>query len=632
MTGGDAPRRMIPRYESFPQDGALHWLRWLDGVDVRGHGSGRPAIHAHLSPLPDPGGNLRLPKMSEVAGSGAGHVGCAVPVASLPGLRLGAVFKDGVEVGSLAMARRTFAFDRPSCKDALVRCDDPNPAPKPEWWRFAWTVLPARAYALGQLRNGLCLLLRDRTRQLVIPASEVFRTFCAPEPALAEALLSGPWDDVRDHVVNPSWTEDLGDLWEIGLRTGLTRSSALPAAAFELSSYGRSVAGLVHASLVGPLARKVDLRAAIPYEWDAITLKVEGVEYPEEHGSRLGLDRFLCLRITGVEWRRPLRGLPPVIAYRLDNNNTTRRPDPPTPEEGGHPVPKASAPPSDDPSGTVPVNVAVPASAGVESLSVAASPLLAFVGGPLVERMVLVEPEGPPRPPRRTVTGDTVDHASPTRPGPGSGGAAPLRQVAGQGPSTSAFAELASALDALVDDRSIQEWSPTKPVNARWDVRDGFHAWFFPGHAGGRRIAWAYVAGTRRRTALVCRVAIGSRVLHLLEIERRVGAAGPSTEGFNMLLVEAPDDELEAVIASLFRIASGHRGVWPDDAAWRTFRDASGGGGIPISRRRHDYVGTGKQSPTQVTGQRLDDASLLRWMSRFLSANPSERADPPARA
>ena len=350
---------------------------------------------------------------------------------------------------------------------------------------------------------------------------------------------------------------------EIGLRTGLTGRSALPTAAFELSGHGRSVAGLIHAPLVGPLGGMGDLRAAIPYEWDAITLEVEGVEYPEEHGSRLGLDRFLCLRITGVEWRRPLRGLPRVIAYRLDNHNTTRRPDPIPPEEGVRPAPTATAPPSDDPSGTVPVNASVAASSGVEPLSIAASSLPAFVGGPLVERMVLVEPEGPPRPPRRTFTVEPADHASPTRSGPGTGGAAPLRQVAGPGPSISAFADLADALDALVDVGSIRAWSPITPANVRWDVRDGFHAWFFPGHAGGRRIAWAYVAGTRRRTALVCRVAMGDRVLHLVEIERRPAAEGGSTEGFNMLSLVAVEPSLEPAVSRLLDITARGRGVWP---------------------------------------------------------------------
>ncbi len=46
-----------------------------------------------------------------------------------------------------------------------------------------------------------------------------------------------------------------------------------------------------------------DLKADIPYERRAIELDVEGVPFPSEREARLGLDRFLCLRIVGVSGR-----------------------------------------------------------------------------------------------------------------------------------------------------------------------------------------------------------------------------------------------------------------------------------------------------------------------------------------
>ncbi len=638
MTEGAVRAQVVSRQESFPRDGAFYWLRWLDDVDVRGHGSGRPSLHAHLSPLSDFRAGGRLPHVSAVAGPGTAAVRCAVPVASLPELRLGAVFKDGVEVGALEMTSRKFAFDRPSCKDALVRCGDTNPAQKPDWWQSPWTILPARAYALGQRRNAFCLLLRDRVRQLVVPASEVFRVFCAPEAMLAEALLSGPWADIRFNIVNLSWTRGLDDRWEVGLRTGLTARSALPAAAFELSEYGRSVASLIHAPLVSPMARTSDLQAAIPYEWDAITLDVEGVAFPGEHGSKLGLDRFLCLRIAGVEWRKPLRDVPPEISYRLDNNNVTRHPPAPGVEdeerEEERRVPRASAPPPDDVTGAVPVHPAQPASAGVEPLSVAVPPVPAFIGGPRVERMALAEPEGPSRPPRKSFPTGAADHASPTRPGPGVRGAAPLRPAASPEPSISAFAELADALDGLVDDGRLRDWLPTRPLNHRWDIRDGFHAWCFP--AGGvpklsasrrgnpgtavlGRVAWPYVAGTRIRTALVCRISVGDRIMHLIETERRPALTDKVMEGFSMLLLEAVEPDLESAVGRLLDIAARGRGVWPDAAAWTAACTASSEGMVRIARHRHEYLAAFVNEKDERVPRRLDGEFLFRWMTSFLA-------------
>ena len=54
-----------------------------------------------------------------------------------------------------------------------------------------------------------------------------------------------------------------------------------------------------------------------------------------------------------------------------------------------------------------------PASTGVDPLFSTAAPSPAFVGGPLLLRLALVEPTGPPRPPVRIIRTDPAEHASP---------------------------------------------------------------------------------------------------------------------------------------------------------------------------------------------------------------------------
>ncbi len=613
-------RNITPDYECFPHDGVSYWLRWLDRVDVRGNGSGHPTFHAYLSPLSFAD---RLPSLGEVADTEIGYKRCAVQVASLPDLQLGRVYRNGAAVGSLSMVPRTFAFQRPACTSALMRCDDSSPMAKPHWWKYKWSVLPANAYALGERSSAWCLVLRDDVRQLIIPASEIFRVFCAPESLLAEALLSGPWSEVRDRIVNSSWTELHPESWQIGLRTGLTGASALPAAAFDFSDYGRAVAGLIYAQLLGTSGGLADLKADIPYEWRAIELDVEGVPFPSEREARLGLDRFLCLRIVGVKWPGPLIGLPSEVVYRLDNYSVERDLEPP-PAEDAQPIPRASAPLPDDIRGTVPVAPSIPAVGGIAPVSAMVPPTPTFVGGPVVVRLALAESTAPRRPRRRTIPIDPADHSSPTRSGPGARDAAPLRHVGEPEASVTGFTELADALDGLVDDGSIQDWWPTKPDDDMWNVCDGFHAWCFPGRTE-RRIAWAYVAGSRRRTALVCRIAVDGRVLHLLEIERWTRTTAGSPRGFSMLLLEAAEPDMQQAVACLLRIAADRRGVWPDDATWETARAAIRLGAVPIMRRRHDYLETTRDPADQTAPRRLDAALLIRWMRLFMAADPIGR-------
>lgn len=622
MNDSGSPRQVATRYESFPQDGRLYWLRWLDGVDVRGHGSGSPVIHACLSLLPDPPKGRHMSTLQEAAVMNT-PTPCPVHVASLPDLPLGAVFKDGVCVDALKMVRRTFAFDRSTCTSMLLRCNDESSAPRPVWWKTNWSVLPVRAYALGGWRSSFCLVLQQGTRQLIVPASEVFRVFCAPESRLAEALLSGPWKDVRDRIINPSWTEECADHWDIGLRTGLTERSALPAAAFELTDYGGSVAGMIHSQLVGSSAGRRDLKADIPYEWDAIGMDVEGVVFPAEIQDDLGLDRFLCLRIVGVRWPKPLRGLPSGLVYRLDNNNTVRSPDTPPPitEERKWPG-RAPAPLPDDVDGTVPIPPNAGASKNVERVVSLVQPPPPMVGGPAVTRMELEESKEPPRERGRGPPGDPARHASPTREGSGGKGAAPLSHVPGSGTTPTGFGEIAATLDRLFAAKSIDGWDSLAPEDDKAAFREGFSAWCFPGFDDKRRIAWAYTELSRRRTALVARIRIGDHILHLLEIERRLRPDGTISEGFNMLLLRAAEADVQRAVALLLRLAGSNRGVWPDDTGWSTSWLATGGGAASIARHRHDYV----EMPEEPGSRRLDSTLLLQWLERNSIKKPKQKS------
>ena len=545
-------------HEGFPSEAeGYHWLRWIDGVDVRGRATGSPLVHVHLSSAQGRPGSASPPGLLDLAHAG-GSRAVAVHAATLPLLRLGTVFSAGVAQAPLRMATRSFAFEAGATTTALLRAFDPCALPRPDWWESPWVVLPRRVYPLGDgMDQARCLVLTTGATQVVVPASEAFRVFCAPEPLLAQTLLSGPWELVGDRVVNGSWTERLDDRWEIGLRSGCTGASALPAAAFELTELGRGVASGIHAALIGRGAGWRFLRPAIPYGWTAMELDVAGLTFPPRYARDRGFDRFLALRIEAVRWPALLHGMPARIVYRLDNYNTVRVAPEPGTEAPVRRVPTYGAPVPDDITGAVPLTPDFAPSPSADSVVVAFT-VTAMAGGPAVERMSLeetVEVEG-------TGTGSfdagELPFASAGRTGGGSSPAAPLRPRPDDGArSVPAFGEITHALDALGRDGRILSWSTVVPIDDKSAVRGGRPAWLFPGWRDGRRNAWSYLPDGRRRSALVATVGLPLGDLHLIEIERRA-----SGEAFSLLLLQAYPDDLQRAVSALLAASAAVDGVW----------------------------------------------------------------------
>jgi hypothetical protein len=601
-TSGPGPEGV--GHEGFPAAGeGLHWLRWIDGVDLRGRGTGSPTVHAYLSPLPPGPRGAPLPPVRSLAAE-RGARPYAVHAGTLPLLRLGTVFEAGVAIGSLPTTPRTFAFKRSKVEVARRRRFDESPAEKPPWWKYAFATLPQRAYALEGVGDGHCLVLTAGTTQLILPASEVFRVFLAPEPRMADALLSGPWEIVGRRVVNESWTERLPDHWEIGLRTGFTGASALPAAAIELTGHGRAVADLVHAAVVRSRAPLRSLEADIPYEWTVMELDVEGLRFPEQIGRDIGLDRFIALRIVAVRWPLPPRGLPARLTYRLDNYNVEHA-DPTTPEGRGPSVPRYGAPSPAGTGGDVPLTpdqAPTPLAASF-AIDLAITPIL---GGPVLERMALtglLEVQGPRR---RTHDAGMLPSVSTGRGTFRGTGAAPVRTVADdEAAATGTQWALAAALDELVGvDPGMVEWLPLAPVDDRFEVRGSVPVWLVPGWLDRRRRAWSYLSGGRRRSVLVAAVTTRAGLVHVIDVERRRHADGRDRDATSLLLMEpVPGEEQAAVTAALRGLAEAG-GSWPNTVP----------GTRAHARRPHPF--TDAVSPG---GRRLDAGRLLAMLGRFLA-------------
>ena len=544
MQGEPRPIRIPVKHVGYPMDGHLRWVRWIDKV-VAGAGTGSPYVHVLLSRPLDGGDPVRPPTPAQAISAEGDDVGTLVRVhvGDMPALSPGLLVRDGKRVGWLDMEERTFAFDRNTASDPMARWRE-SPAEKPTFWSpdISWTVLPTSNYPLGgRLRHARCVVVHDGARHLVLPCSEVFRFFYAPETRVADALLRAPFGSVKDRVLNPEWTGPRSDgSFQVGLRSGLTGRSAASLANLVLG--GRAAADQLRLMAM-PGGRKdpVDveeaeeagvIEAGIPYDWTRMHIRVRGLQIYPELRRRGKLDKFLAMVIVGVAWPVLPRGVPSQVHYRLDNNNVLPGgdgppPDPPRPV-GPRGVPVATE------GGDIEETADDPPGIGTEATFVAV-PTALVEGGPEVVRM----PPGAGRLPRRSQVvafPEDVDRASSAERQTGSAGVGALRYVqgdSGEEDGAPRFAALANRLGELRAERLIESWTPLDPGDAMRAVREGMPVWPFPGldpERTGRNKAllWSSLfAGVRcARTALVAEISVEGRTAYWLEIELRADERG----------------------------------------------------------------------------------------------------------
>lgn len=529
------------KHVGYPQDGHLRWVRWIDKV-VAGSGTGSPYAHVLLSQPLDSGDPARPLTPEQAIFAGRDDVGTLVPVhvGDMPALSPGLLVRDGKRVGWLDMEERTFDFDRNTASDPIARWRE-SPAEKPAFWSsdIPWTVLPTSNYPLsGSLKHSCCVVIHDGACQLVLPCSEVFRFFYAPETRVADVLLRAPFDTVKDRVLNPEWTGPRSDgSFQVGLRSGLTGRSAASLANLALG--GRAAAGQLRLMMM-PGGREAPtdpeeagvIEVGIPYDWTRMHIRVRGLQIYPELRRRGTLDKFLGMVIVGVAWPVLPRGVPSQVHYRLDNNNVAPDgdgppPDPPRPV-GPRGVPVAAE------GGDLQETAADPPGIGTETTFVAV-PTALVEGGLEVVRM----PPEVCRLPRRSqvvTSPEDVDRVSSAEQQSGSPGVGTLRYVqgeAGEEDGAPRFAALAERLEELRAERLIESWTPLDPGGAMRAVREGMPVWPFPGFdpARGmtrRALPWSSLfPGIHcARTALVAEISVEGRTAHWLEIELRAGEAG----------------------------------------------------------------------------------------------------------
>ncbi|MBB2201644.1 hypothetical protein [Gluconacetobacter tumulisoli] len=535
------------RYDGFPMDGRHRWLRWIDGLDLHGP-TGSPTIKAHLVTLPDAPNPENLLTLAVVAASGAPITRHEVVVGSLPALRLGMVFLDGEHVGDLRMERFERRSLGPSRDAELIAAN--SPVETPEWASVRWTVLPTTSYPLGNVRNSFCLRLVYGGCEVIIPASEVFRVFCAPERLLANVILSGEWKDVAGKLLNESFCEKTPTEWRVGLRTGLTGASAAVLAAYRWTDAGAAVRNQLRSGL---LQNDHRLQAMIPYGFEGIELSGEGLKLSNREGtSRFLMLRISAVRITGLhEMRVPVR-------FRLDNYTVKRSSD----REMKDRTPFVQTAPIVEESTSEPIALSIaepPSSAAIERQSPCEA--AAIEGLPEVSRLPLDPPMRPEAERRRRLTvleptnvGSTAMHQRGHRP---VGSFAHLPEVR----ASLGFDAVGTVLNELLRTRDITSWMPVIPLDRPWRTVSGLEAWDLPAEIKAKRAAFSFLRDGNRRTCLVIEITLGQEKVFWLELERRL-PVGKHSDGFCYLLLKVRPDYLEDAIGRLLMSAVKEKGVW----------------------------------------------------------------------
>lgn len=592
---GPGDPRPVPigvQHTGYPQDGFLRWVRWIDKVEVAGGGTGSPHVHVLLSLPLDGADPARPPTPAQTLLAGRGDAGMLVRVhvGDMPALSPGLLVRDGKRVGWLDMEERTFAFDRNTASDPLA-CRRGSPAERPAFWKagIPWNVLPASKYPLGHvLEQARCIVVHDGVHQLVLPCSEVFRFFYAPETLAADVLLRAPFDLVKDKLLNSEWTGPRPDgSFQVGLRSGLTGRSAASLANLVLG--GRAAAERLRRMMVPGAVTASDavdagmIEAAIPYDWTHMRIKVRGVQlYPELRRSG-ALDKFLAMVIVGVVWPVPPVGVPKQVHYRLDNFNTERG-EGDTPPHLPHPAGARSLPAATQ-GGDLEETADDPSGIGTEATFVEV--LAALVeGGPEVFRMPLEAGRMPCRS-KVIKTSGTADRVSAADQQRGSAGVGALRHVQAEPDAEdeasvvrSRFAALAARLEELRTVSLIESWAPVDPGPAMRAVREGMPVWPFPGVDAEtkRKLRWSnLLPGVyRARTALVVAISVGGRMAYWLEVELRPDEAGYRS------VVFTTEEPVVAVVPFVLLMVARAGGMAPPSGI-----PAAPAGVSAMVRRRH---------------------------------------------
>jgi hypothetical protein len=245
---------------SFPNDDNLWFVKWIDNFGFIGDAHAA-AVCVLLQKLPFTSpevlNDLTQGETEKILGTVAKgsdlFFTAKISVGTLPNVAIGTVFQNGSFIGELPLHRRVILLKNPLAKSVKLSDD----VTAPETWRspakYRWLNLYEYSGLFSDYSESRCLLHQTEDIDYLIPHTTILKYFYAPHTSLANAIIGGPWEMRKSHVIQFGEMESgyrtfLGanpTIWNIIIKN-LSKNFAFHAALYNFDPYAHACANLIH--------------------------------------------------------------------------------------------------------------------------------------------------------------------------------------------------------------------------------------------------------------------------------------------------------------------------------------------------------------------------------------------------
>jgi hypothetical protein len=295
-----------------------------------------------------------------------------IHVGSLPSIRTGQIYQQKSYRAELPTQTRTLKLPKAEKSMRAVQLDEQLPPPAGWNPRMPHRLLQSGEYFVepNWRAQRVATMTTSEGHEVVIPRIAIFQRFYGPHSEMADALTSGPWDEVRHRLLcdkelaSGLQTRDAVELgeWHLVLQTLIPDDFRWHIALFNFDPYAQRQVRTLHSeSLVQRHGRSDGewfCTATLPFNPEyPLTLRVKGYELTKTRARPNGA--FLVTSILGASaptyvpdlaWERTNSGatgneIVPIDGPRPYGNKGSRNPrNDPLPRVGAEHAPPTNAP------------------------------------------------------------------------------------------------------------------------------------------------------------------------------------------------------------------------------------------------------------------------------------------------
>jgi hypothetical protein len=526
-----------PQQDIFPEDDRLYRVFWAGELVLPEPGHSTKRFHLWLQEVDEHGEVVVGGQVVQVTES----------VGSIPRLPLGSYWRNGRHSRPIRSDPTRIEFLEivaPTSWNEPVRAGDQISGASHTWINPSDIRLLFSTTDERKIRGLDAQVVSVRTtsgQEVIFPCYEIFRAFFAGTTDLAHALLGHTWNAAeRDFVIGSNHHEDLdGAHWHIDLAPGVPHSAVPYLSLLRFDEAYRKAANRIYATTVNQ-PRSPWISAMLPIVGKTFRIRARVVPLRSRNA-------LLVTQISGIDFSTKVASLSYSIAKR----------DIPV----GMPVQGQEVrPPVESVAKGKPASVSRPVDRSpTKRYFQLPSKSVKFLGLPYPKRSAREERNVPipvPGPSRVSLVPRSVSVGTPgTRPAPSSGQFTPAEERRIE----DGFEEILDLIEELMANGRIDDMKECPLVRP---VPDGAPSYCeFPYSEVVRPWPWTMVREPlhRPRLALVLELAVGERLVYLIETEtvKRKSYCSLAIEMVNRGSLD------EGVLETLLDICADAKGIWP---------------------------------------------------------------------